>query len=555
MDAALRKQNGIHYTPVGLATFLAQQTVDCLPLDQNEITILDPACGDGQLLDSLIHSIRNRRVKTAGPLAIHVVGFDTDSAATRQTKSRLESLELATLNVYDEDFLLSDDWHAKFDCVIANPPYVRTQVLGGAVAQALATKFQLKGRVDLYQAFAVAISAALNPGGALGLLTSNRFLTVKSGSSMRELLKEKFELKQIFDLGDTRLFEAAVLPVVLTAKRRGRAPDATRETTEDEMPKFIRVYRSENESTLTDRHPMSVLEAVSDELVEGLIETQEGVVVIERGKLQMGSDREAWRLTNPATSQWIQTINANQDFTFGELAEIKVGIKTTADSVFIRDDWETLESSRPEAELLRPLITHHDAARWSIQRPRKVVLYPYEMDASKRTCVDLKRLPQTEAYLTEHRERLERRKYLIDSGRRWYEIWVPHQPADWAKPKIVWPDISAAPRFFLDTTGAIVNGDCYWIKLRPDVDPDWLYMMLAVANSSIATRFYDTMFHNKLYAGRRRFMTQYVKSFPLPALESKLGQQMVELAKQLVASPREFEEAKLSAVVLEAFGF
>jgi len=40
--------------------------------------------------------------------------------------------------------------------------------------------------------------------------------------------------------------------------------------------------------------------------------------------------------------------------------------------------------------------------------------------------------------------------------------------------------------------------------------------MLAVANSSFALRYYDVMFHNKLYAGRRRFMSQYVAQFPLP---------------------------------------
>ena len=38
-------------------------------------------------------------------------------------------------------------------------------------------------------------------------------------------------------------------------------------------------------------------------------------------------------------------------------------------------------------------------------------------------------------------------------------------------------------------------------------------LLLAVANSSFITKFYDIAFHNKLYAGRRRFMTQYVKKF------------------------------------------
>ena len=54
----------------------------------------------------------------------------------------------------------------------------------------------------------------------LGLLASNRFLTVKSGASLRELLRRKFALDALYDLGDTKLFTAAVLPVVVVAKKQ-----------------------------------------------------------------------------------------------------------------------------------------------------------------------------------------------------------------------------------------------------------------------------------------------------------------------------------------------
>lgn len=234
---------------------------------------------------------------------------------------------------------------------------------------------------------------------------------------------------------------------------------------------------------------------------------------------------------------------------------IKVGIKTTADAVFIREDWKSLAGGTPETELLLPLLTHHCASRWAVGGPRKQVLYPYDIAASKRSVVDLKRYPRVKKYFQSHRQRLQGRKYVVDSGRQWFEIWVPHQPVDWAKPKIVWPDISEEPKFFLDTSGAIVNGDCYWIKLKEEVDPDWLLMMLAVANSSVATTFYDTVFHNKLYANRRRFMTQYVKEFPLPDLNSKLGKQIVRWAKKQVEKPSAAKETKLEILVQRAFGF
>lgn len=93
--------------------------------------------------------------------------------------------------------------------------------MGAKKAQELAQRFGLTGRVDLYQAFTKAIANVLKPGGIVGLLTSNRFLTVKSGAALRHLLRTEFELTAIYDLGDTKLFSAAVLPVIVVARREG----------------------------------------------------------------------------------------------------------------------------------------------------------------------------------------------------------------------------------------------------------------------------------------------------------------------------------------------
>ena len=546
MDATLRKQNGVHYTPPELAGFLARQTVACIGArNNNRLTILDPACGDGELLASLVEALRDEP-KWSG-VEIAVVGYETDSQAVELTRRRLKPLGLREIRIRNEDFLDSQ-LHESFDCVIANPPYVRTQILGSLAAQRLARKFRLTGRLDLYQAFAKAISEVLRSGGVLGLLTSNRFLTVKAGAAMRQLLRKNFELQQVFDLGDTRLFEAAVLPVIVTGVRGGAG-------TSDRNTKFHRVYLVEDGNGEAETKRWTVLEAIEDNSISGEIETAGGRFMIERGELLAEHDQSVWTLANAKTRRWLRTVEAYQCKRFGDLAEIKVGIKTTADAVFIRTNWNLSGSDRPESSLLRPLITHHDARRWSIEDPGKAVLYPYDMKQARRTTIELSKFPRAAAYFQQYRERLKGRKYVVDAGRAWFEIWVPHQPTDWARPKIVWPEISEQPVFFLDSSGAIVNGDCYWIKLREGVDVDWMYLMLAVANSSVATRFYDTLFHNKLYAGRRRFMTQYVNEFPLPELDSKIGTEIVGAVKRLVKNRTPSGEAKVERLVQESFGF
>jgi adenine-specific DNA-methyltransferase len=60
----------------------------------------------------------------------------------------------------------------RFDLIITNPPYVRTQVLGAEASRQLAARFQLQGRIDLTHAFVAAMRQLLAPGGVIALLCS-----------------------------------------------------------------------------------------------------------------------------------------------------------------------------------------------------------------------------------------------------------------------------------------------------------------------------------------------------------------------------------------------
>ncbi|MGA2617742.1 MAG: N-6 DNA methylase [Thermoguttaceae bacterium] len=567
MRADRIKANGVHYTPPRLAEFLATVTAEALGAVKGTIEILDPACGDGVLLRAFVQSLPAR---SRARIVLH--GYETDPDALHSAQQLLAETGVLRVNLVQQDFLsvqgvdtrlrgrqlsLLDQTQeappARFDAVIANPPYVRTQVLGTAKAQELAQRFGLTGRVDLYQAFAKAMANVLKPGGILGLLTSNRFLTVKSGAALRHLLRTEFELVAIYDLGDTKLFSAAVLPVIVVARRQRH-----------EQPGkclFERVYehRSNTADTTSPRKYPKILDAFRDREANGVVAAEAGLFRIERGVLLTTESDEVWSLSTPDYQQWLQTVQANQQHRFESVAHIRVGIKTTADQVFIRDDWESLPAAlQPENKLLRPLITHLNAGKWVAvpSSKRHKVLYPHTIQSGRRVPVDLKAYPRARAYLESHRERLTRRKYVIEAGRQWYEIWVPHSPTDWAKPKIVFPDIAEEPRFFLDSSGAVANGDCYWITLRAGCDPDWLHVILAIANSSFITKYYDLAFHNKLYAGRRRFMTQYVRMFPLPDLSKPVSRKIVAIASRLV-SRQDFEpdlEARLDSLVWESFG-
>ena len=84
-----------------------------------------------------------------------------------------------------------------------------------------------------------------------------------------------------------------------------------------------------------------------------------------------------------------------------------------------------------------------------------------------------------------------------------------------------------------------------------------MWLALAVANSTFIERFYDTRFNNKLYAGRRRYITQYVDEFPIPDPDCDMGKEIVAKTKCLFDLVGERDvtelERELDSLVWRAF--
>ena len=95
--------------------------------------------------------------------------------------------------------------------------------------------------------------------------------------------------------------------------------------------------------------------------------------------------------------------------------------------------------------------------------------------------------------------------------------------------------------------GSIVNGECYWLQCENKDEQDLLWLALAVANSTFIESFYDHRFNNKLYAGRRRYITQYVELFPLPNPTCDEAMMIITLAKMIHAKTPSTEADELAA--------
>lgn len=531
LELSKQKSTGSHFTPDTLSAFLADRIIRFYDFQKNTL-ICDPSCGDGNLLIALKQKINNSNVKFLG------IESDIDSYTDAQKRLSMHKnitlMNCDFLELYIENFAEKDLFEQsnkskiqRPNVIIANPPYVRTQVLGSSKSQDIANLFFLKGRVDLYYAFLIAMINSLEEKGIIGVITSNRFLYTRSGESIREFLKAKLNIMEIYDLGDTKFFDAAVLPAIIIGEKKNLTVSSTKTT-------FSKIYQSHFLSTNTKQiEKKEDLLYLSSNLFNGTVQLSNTSFLINSKSINLPSDKNTpWTLTDHNLQS---KVNTKKTYIVKDFLKVKVGIKTTADNVFIRNDWNSLSQS-PEDELLKSLISSCDIYKWKMKNgTANKILYPY-CSAESRVAIDLKFFPLTKKYFQLYQEQLEGRKYVIEAGREWFEIWVPHKPLDWKYPKLVFPDISKEPQFMLDLDGHLVNGNCYWIPAHNKDDEQLLYLIMGVSNSTFLEYYYDLHFGNKLYSGKRRFITQYVEKFPLPDPDSKEAAKIIKFAKAAFAS-------------------
>ncbi|SEG21038.1 TaqI-like C-terminal specificity domain-containing protein [Halpernia humi] len=543
------KNTGATFTPRELSVFLAERIG--YYVNSNHSRVLDPACGEAELLVAMGEVLSERGCDFS------LTGFDSNKEYLNFAKTRLSSLSNKKTDLILGDFLMSVDVsnsnnppslfdalstsevNNSFDVVIANPPYVRTQILGTEQAQNLARKFNLKGRVDLYYPFLISMTESLKEGGILGVITSNRYLSTKGGESIRKYLSENYEILELIDLGDTKLFDAAVLPAIFIGrKKKQKKPSAAN---------FIKVYEELNGYN----GELTPIESVYDVLKS----KHSGYFVTENGKrykkssgnlkYKIGSG-SCWEMLSSGESEWVYKIDKAAKNRVEDFFKVKVGIKSTADKVFISDKWEDLNGTKPEDDLLKELISQENIEPWTATDNFELkVLYPHISVNGEKQTIDIEKYPKAKKYFVQHEEKLRARKYLIDAGRQWFELWVPHRPDQWKYPKLVFPDISLKPRFYLDTNGRIVNGNCYWIVANKEEDVDKLLLIQGIANSKLMTKYHDLVFNNKLYSGRRRYFSQYVEKYPLPDFDSLKAKEIIAIVKDLNQSNDTLEISKL----------
>ena len=398
-----------------------------------------------------------------------------------------------------------------FDVILGNPPYVRIQNMATYSPDEVRYYKHPKSpyataQTDNFDKYALFVERSidlLRPDGRLGMIVPHKFMTIHSGRALRNLLSHDDLLESIVHFGAMPVFgdNARNYTCILVCDLRGRRN--------------------------------LVFEQVRD--LEQWRYNRPGVIT-EISASSIGSD--AWRFADLEVAELINRVECTYPERLGGVADIFVGMQTSADGIYIFEssgfdsDSVTLhwdgEDWPIERSILRPCLSDVTLYPYSRPEANAWMIFPYEhISENQKQRARLfqpdelaDRFPICWAYLCARRSELEKRN--VSGGpadeRQWYQFGRSQSLTKFDGPKIVLPILSLEARYSYDDANIAVtgggNGPYYLIRTRPDAAVSNFYL-LALLNhplSEAIVRTQTSVFRGGYYSHGK----QFIQGIPIP---------------------------------------
>lgn len=234
-----RAINGQYTTPPELAKLLVRLTVR----DWSD-TILDCCCGTGTIPKEAIeikktHMTAKEAVETVwacdkNNYPLQVANISMTDSDTINIANRLFQHNALTLSVGEKISITNPETGdtmtlslPAFGAVVSNLPFVAFEIIPDddkdEIAKMPLTEF-LDGRSDLYCYIATKIADVLKPDGMLGIIVSNSWLGTNAGLKLIDVLKRRYNIRQVHISGKGRWFKNAdVVTTIIVLERKNNS--------------------------------------------------------------------------------------------------------------------------------------------------------------------------------------------------------------------------------------------------------------------------------------------------------------------------------------------
>jgi len=303
-----------------------------------------------------------------------------------------------------------------FDIVLANPPYVRQELIRELKPTLKRVYGDLyTGTTDLYVYFYLRSHQLLRPGGVACFISSNKWLRAGYGEKLRQHLLDDQAFSLVVDFGELPVFQAAAtFPAIFLWKKAPRRDTSTK---------------------------WAVVKSLQECYDEGIVEHITRITQIVPFS-QFGKGKPRLATSDDADKRFLMDKKGTP---LGTLIDNQIyfGIKTGLNEAFIIDRPtrdELIVKNPKSADILKPLLAGDDVRRYEIYFRDVYLIWTY-------IGVSIRDYPAIFEHLKIFQKKAEIRS---DKGNHWWEL----RPCDYydrfEKPKIIYPQIMMHGRFYLD---------------------------------------------------------------------------------------------------------
>ncbi|MGA3327261.1 MAG: N-6 DNA methylase [Terriglobia bacterium] len=425
-----------------------------------------------------------------------------------------------------------------FDCVIGNPPYVRQESISEFKDYFEEHYKSFDSVADLYVYFIEKGIRLLRDGGYYSIIVSSSFLRTGYGEALRTFLKGNTAILQIVDFGGLPIFEGAkdtYVCVPLLAKRR--------------QPEWVQVSRV---SSFEFRDLETYVSANTYRIPHSRLAPK------------------AWSIKSDAETKVFDKI-AKVGTPLGRYVEGRMfyGVKTGLNEAFMLSAelrGKMLTRSTSSGTLIKRFLGGQDIRRYWVEDVEQyLIVIPCGWTRSEmaKSAKKIRGASEKDAWAWLSNEYSAVSEHLLpyadacrkrqDHGDYWWEL----RPCDYYEffdtPKIIFPDISKAPRFYLDAAGFYLVNTAYCLG----TDDKYLLGVLncrlfwfAISNISIP-------FGVRAGEFRYRLIYQYMEKVPIrrinfsDAADKARHEMMVKLVDRMLELNKQKHSGKLAPSQVE----
>lgn len=398
------------------------------------------------------------------------------------------------------------------------------------------------------------------------MITSNKYLTANYGVGIRDYLSRTGHVRKLVDLYDTKFFGASVLPAIIMCENselKSHDVDYIGIKTSEQKPR----YHCMDTSQLF-KYIESEIKCSKNVILCGNEDTK--ILEVSRSKVVIPMNGRTWNFSASDENEIKTKMDENKMCSLKDVFDVCVGIKTTADVVFVKPMTEKFVDEHGfEDNVVYPLIQSFNVNKWNVSwgesTKDRYILYPHREIEGNMVAIPLEEIPRAGEYLEECSDVLKKRSYLWESRTRmWYECWVPQKLSKFKQTKIVTRDIVSNNSFALEELGRLCQGNTFFLIKNSSIfsieyaelsERQYYCFTLGILNSK-ALEYYQKMISGCLYSRKYRYTTSNLNRWPMPRIHKSDAVKMAEYVDELMSGSNHKDELEkaIDKIVYDAFG-